>query len=69
MIEFKVIRTETATRQCVTCGGVGKLFRKTKHGTFAEQCHASGCQNGKYTIEHRTETNLLDALKELGLIK
>ena len=69
MTEYKVTQVKTATRQCATCGGTGQTIRRNAAGTFKSVCTASGCRNGKYTIEHRTEISLIDALKELGLIK
>ena len=66
-VEFKVLKYETVTRFCAQCGGVGHRFKKTASGTFKNPC--PHCMDGKYTVEKRTEVTLLEALKEIGLIK
>lgn len=66
-VNFKVSRYETVARRCDKCGGVGHTIKKNANGTFKTNC--PHCIEGRYTYEHKTEVSLLEALKELGLIK
>lgn len=66
-VTFKVARCETAVRRCERCGGVGYRLNKTVNGTFKNPC--MHCQDGRITIERRTEVTLQEALRALGLIK
>lgn len=66
-VEFKVKRTETATRQCKKCGGKGYTDVKVRGAVFKNKC-TGGCHLGVITVNNDTEVSLIDALKELKLI-
>lgn len=68
MAEYKVSKLENVTRLCGICGGLGyKLKANTTGQKFKANC--PHCIEGRYTYENRTEVTLLEALKDLGLIK
>lgn len=64
--EYKVIKYDSVTKLCPQCGGVGYKLRKTTNGTFKNPC--PHCIEGKYTIERRTEIDLIEALRALKLL-
>jgi len=68
-VAFKVARVDVVYVACKQCGGVGDTTRKAGTKVYKTKCPAYGCQNGLIKTEHRTEVNLQDALKEMGLIK
>jgi tRNA(Ile2) C34 agmatinyltransferase TiaS len=62
-VEYLVTRVTYAHKMCSYCGGTGKVEGKFR----VEKCPY--CKNGVATIEHQASVSLMDALKELGLIK
>jgi ribosomal protein S27AE len=61
--DYLVTKVTYTHKMCSYCGGTGKVESKFR----VEKCPY--CKNGVAAIEHQTSISLMDALKELGLIK
>ena len=68
-VTYVVARIDRGYQQCGACGGVGSISKTIRGETFKKQCTAYGCQNGRILKEHETKVDLMDALRELGLIQ
>lgn len=62
-VEYRVEKVTYAQKMCSYCGGTGKVEGKYK------TANCPYCRNGVATIEHQTSVSLMDALKDLGLIR
>ena len=64
-----IVKKETYTfRVCSSCLGKSKTKRKFQGHTFEEPCRK--CKGtGREKLTHQTEVSLMEALKELNLIK
>jgi len=67
-VKFKVKRISVSRIMCKACGGTGYNTVKHNNQSFKNKCHNYGCKEGIITNEHETDVDLVEALKELGLI-
>jgi len=67
-VEYNVKKKTTAFVQCSDCSGTGKKSRTFQGAKFVDNCFR--CKGtGREAITHETDVTLLQALKELNLIK
>lgn len=66
-IEYKVLKITTVHKECRNCGGTG--YQKVKVAGYMMNHKCTACTQGVTTAFISTEVPLLEALKELGLIK
>lgn len=67
-VRFLVKKETYSYTYCSSCNGSGKKSRKFKENTFVQNCTTCG-GNGRQKLTHQTEVSLMQALKELNLIK
>jgi len=66
-VTYEVKKVTTGIAFCKVCGGTGKTTARGSR-TRSGKCIVCGGR-GKTKITHETTVNLLDALKDLNLIK
>ena len=68
-IHYQVTKTTKSVRWCVRCGGTGKEGQRAYHNKVIMETCSSCRGTGKAEWSHETRVDLLEALKELNIIK
>jgi DnaJ-class molecular chaperone len=68
-IHYQVIKTTKAVRFCVRCGGSGTEGQRAYHNQVIDTKCSSCNGTGKAEWKHETRVDLVEALKELNIIK
>lgn len=68
-IHYQVIKTTRSVRWCVRCGGSGKEGQRAYHNQVIDVKCSSCNGTGKAEWTHETRVDLMEALRELNVIK